>query len=180
MNYKKGFTLIELLVVVAIIGILASVVLTALNGGRIKARDSARISAIRQIRYALELYYYANNNQYPQCLYPVAPCSTTLNGTIFMKTVPKDPLTGLGYTYAARGSGANCTSYHLGTSLEEKTNKILLSGADATAQSVCANSNSGFSGLSYATGGQPCNNNSGTAQPTTAINGETCYDVVGF
>jgi len=37
-QFKKGFTLIELLVVIAIIGLLASIVLTSLNGSRTKAQ----------------------------------------------------------------------------------------------------------------------------------------------
>lgn len=53
---NKGFTLIELLVVVAIIGILASVVLASLNSARVKARDVKRMSDIRQIENALQLY----------------------------------------------------------------------------------------------------------------------------
>lgn len=61
---SRGFTLIELLVVIAIIGILSSVTLSALNAARAKARDAARITAINQMRAALE-NYYANTGRYP-------------------------------------------------------------------------------------------------------------------
>ncbi|MDR3642937.1 MAG: prepilin-type N-terminal cleavage/methylation domain-containing protein [Candidatus Doudnabacteria bacterium] len=61
---QKGFTLIELLVVIAIIGLLASVVLVALNGARAKSRDAKRIADIRQMASAMELFYN-DNNSYP-------------------------------------------------------------------------------------------------------------------
>lgn len=174
---RRGFTLIELLVVIAIIGILSAIVMASLNSARDKARDSARVSDIRQIQYALELYYDANG-KYPTCLFAGGSCGTTvLNGSAYMKTVPKDPGTGLQYSYAALGSGASCTSYHLGTSLESKANRALQSGADSTPKAACTGSAADFSGLSYAAGGQLCNTTAGTAQPTNAANGETCYDV---
>jgi prepilin-type N-terminal cleavage/methylation domain-containing protein len=54
---RKGFTLIELLVVIAIIGFLSSVTLTGVNTARQKARDTRRISDLRQMRIALLFYY---------------------------------------------------------------------------------------------------------------------------
>lgn len=67
MNYfksKKGFTLIELLVVVAIIGVLATVILSSLRGIRDKARDAKYLSRVTAISKAMELYYI-DHNTYP-------------------------------------------------------------------------------------------------------------------
>ncbi len=61
---QQGFTLIELLVVIAIIGLLASVVLLALNSARAKSRDAKRVADVRQMQSALELYFN-DCNSYP-------------------------------------------------------------------------------------------------------------------
>ena len=58
---SRGFTLVELLVVIAIIGILASIILSSLGSAKAQARDARRISDIKEIQLALELYYDANN-----------------------------------------------------------------------------------------------------------------------
>jgi type II secretion system protein G len=76
-NKNKGFTLIELLVVIAIIGLLASVVLLALNSARQKARDAKRIADIRQIASAMELYFNDNNS------YPTASGTDPVAGVTF-------------------------------------------------------------------------------------------------
>ena len=68
-NSEYGFTLIELLVVISIIGLLASVILVSLNGARVKGRDVKRLSDLKQIQTALELYYSDNNH------YPITSCS---------------------------------------------------------------------------------------------------------
>jgi len=112
MQKQKGFTLIELLVVIAIIGLLASVVLVALNSARVKARDTKRKADLSQIVKALEFYY----NDYG--VYPPFRASSSCGGfrndwassycsdpnwlstdANFMKVLaklPKDPLNKLG------------------------------------------------------------------------------------
>lgn len=62
--YTKGFTLIELLVVIAVIIILASIMISSISLSRAKARDTQRISDIRQMRLALELYK-SDHGDYP-------------------------------------------------------------------------------------------------------------------
>ena len=60
----RGFTLIELMVVITIIGLLASMVLSALSSTRVTARDSQRLSEARELMKALELYR-TKNGSYP-------------------------------------------------------------------------------------------------------------------
>lgn len=54
---RKGFTLIEMLIVVMVIGILASAVLVGLGSVQKGARDSRRVSDLKQVQNALELYF---------------------------------------------------------------------------------------------------------------------------
>jgi prepilin-type N-terminal cleavage/methylation domain-containing protein len=63
---RKGFTLIELLIVMAILGVLAVVVLVAINPVQqlARTRDSGRKSAVTQIGHALEAYYTSHGGKY--------------------------------------------------------------------------------------------------------------------
>lgn len=143
---QSGFTLIELLVVVALIGLLASIVLIALQKARVKSRDAKRISDLRQIVSALELYYDANGS------YPPSSCSggydcngyywssdsswNTLQTYLspYLKTLPKDPLNSQGcqgpwnvncyaYSYGNVGNSVYPPQYDL-TALLEDTSSL--------------------------------------------------------
>ncbi|MES2134898.1 MAG: prepilin-type N-terminal cleavage/methylation domain-containing protein [Patescibacteria group bacterium] len=135
---KRGFTLIELLVVIAIIGILSSVVLASLNTARLKSRDARRFSDIKQLQIALALYSDSNSSAYPTTLTALQPT--------YISVVPTDPVGNAAYRYSALGTGATCSSYHLGATLEETTNQGLSGDIDAAAGSACTGSSADFAG----------------------------------
>lgn len=62
-----GFTLIELLIVIAILGVLAIVVLAAIDPIQqlARTRDSGRKSTVTQIGHAVQAYYTSRNATYP-------------------------------------------------------------------------------------------------------------------
>jgi|SRR3989338_705624 len=122
---KKGFTLIELLVVIAIIGLLSTLAVVALSSARLKARDSKRLSDLKQIQTALELYY-TDKSEYPteatavtlgaadyDCLDGdgiVASCATA---PTYMGLIPADPGSN-SYDYTS----ADGTDYSIAAELE--------------------------------------------------------------
>ena len=137
-KHEKGFTLIELLVVIAIIGILATIVLVSLNTARQKARDVRRISDMRQIAMALEMYYDDNTSTgYPGAsgTNQWSAMDTALEGGGYITSVPTDPGTGT-YEYWV---AADNQSYVLNATLEDANNAGLDNDIDAaTLGCTCA------------------------------------------
>ena len=123
---KKGFTLIELLVVIAIIGLLSTLSVLALNGARARARDAKRISDIKQIQTALEMYYNENN------AYPAGLSQLTTTTPPLVRAVPVAPTPVDGgcssanntYTYAATAGVAGVGSYTLSYCLGAGTGNV--------------------------------------------------------
>lgn len=104
---QRGFTLIELLVVIAIIGLLASIISTALSNSRQRARDTRRITDIKQVKTGMDLFF-ADAQGYPDTSVWDAALGGTLqcNGKNLLG-IPHDPLNltqGIDYDYTASGT----------------------------------------------------------------------------
>ncbi|MEK7208627.1 MAG: type II secretion system protein [Patescibacteria group bacterium] len=160
-DYKKesGFTLIELLVVIAIIGILSSVVLASLNSARTKARDASRVTALRQLQLAVELYFDAKSS-YPTDLSQLVG-STNGASLPRLPTDPSSPSENYSYSF---DPGVNPTKYHLGASLEQASGATTLGQGDADANSTLWGGGTKFNGADSAKCG-------------TSIGGLMCYDL---
>lgn len=134
-NTRKAFTLVELLVTIAIIGLLATFVVLSTDSGKTKARDEKRLSDIKNIETALEIYKQNNSGLYPAAITPGSSLKDG-SGMIYLALVPHDPnyngSTSSDYVYQQINSGV---SYALFFSLE-KSNGSLAAGLNAAAPGV--------------------------------------------
>jgi prepilin-type N-terminal cleavage/methylation domain-containing protein len=126
---RKGFTLIEILIVVTIIGLLASTVLVGLAPAQRRGRDTRRISDLKEIQNALELYYNKCGHYPGDSDCGAAPAATfaavsnVLKGSsIGVSQIPDDPSSSKHYQFATNG-----TQYVLAATLEDTNNPVLKS-----------------------------------------------------
>lgn len=162
---SSGFTIVELLIVIVVIGILAAITIVAFNGVQGRARDTQRISAIDDIRKALELYK-ADYGVYPSAInsgtasgggYPgggwevsqIAPTTWLDRLTPYIKTAPVDPINTdsihFFYYYFYTNNAAICGAatpncYVLGISKLDNTNALQIPGVDTSGADAWRNS----------------------------------------
>lgn len=86
----RGFTLIELLIVMAVLGVLAAIVLVAIDPGEQLSRgqDAGKKNSIAQLGHALQAYYTTHDRQYVAAS---ASWITTLVNAGELKSAPKNP-----------------------------------------------------------------------------------------
>lgn len=137
-NNFLGFTLIELLVVIVIIGILATMATVALNSAKQKTRDTKRISDIKQIQTALEVYYN-DHGKYPASITFGSPLTSDDAVITYLNTIPSNPsprndglCPGTNYTYSSDG-----TTYTITYCLGGNVAHIESGGCQATPAQIC-------------------------------------------
>jgi prepilin-type N-terminal cleavage/methylation domain-containing protein len=103
----KGFTLIELLIVMAILGVLAVVVLVAINPVQqlARTRDAGRKSAVTQLGHALEAYYTGRGGVYPGTGVWAATLTASGELSTFPSTIGYSVGTIAGCTFAGGSNG---------------------------------------------------------------------------
>jgi len=166
---RNGFTLIELLVTVSIIGLLSSIASVSYTTVRANARDTKRVSDVKQIQSAIE-FYFEQHSQYPPdgqsgmdgIILGLPGISTFISdggigpeprGMLFMQTVPRNPQPG-GSEYIYRslnrdGTDCNdrsgCYGYALLFSLERNQGSYL-AGPHAVTSEGIAGPEGGYAG----------------------------------
>lgn len=124
----KGFTLIELLITIAILGIAAAIIITAVLVYLSRGRDAKRKSDLQAVKASLE-GYFKNNRVYPAGLCPdfsntvLVGCTnlrTALVNGGYIKALPDDPKNVPPHVYIYAGSASD---YVLMASLENLNDK---------------------------------------------------------
>jgi uncharacterized protein (TIGR02145 family)/prepilin-type N-terminal cleavage/methylation domain-containing protein len=171
MKRRNGFTLIELLVVISLVGMLASVVLAALNGARDKASDAQKMMVVKSVDTALKMYAMnngatpANHNLVNGIAVPAPEGTSAYNQSMqelvdagILPSIPKSSNNSYSY-FDYGGSDAVCATFSatLSTSQTFSNNQIVNgqcvnSGSGSGGSQICGSySITGQDGLTYGT-----------------------------
>ena len=102
---RRGFTLIELLVVIAIIGVITTLILTALGNARGKSNDAKVKAQLSSARARAELFNTNNNSSYNGAAGDISgPCNTA--NSLFT-----DVTSGMSAQLTGLPNGATVTCY---------------------------------------------------------------------
>lgn len=107
-GFLTGFTIIELLVVVAIIGLLSSIISFAVGQSRLRARDTKRVTDMKQIKSGLDLYFTSGSGYPDTVTWSAAEGTQLACGETTVLTVPRDPSFPV-YAYGYTASGSSQT-----------------------------------------------------------------------
>ncbi|HNX10723.1 MAG TPA: FISUMP domain-containing protein [bacterium] len=150
MTKKTGFSLVEMLVALFIIGLISAIVSVSVSSFRQKSRDTERMSDIKQIQAALELYRQSEGS-YPDSLtFGAALMGSTSSTTVYAAKLPTNPITtnhdncsGSEYAYSLNSKG----SYNLEFCLERGEGEMTIgshcarpTGINNSACFVCGDS----------------------------------------
>ena len=118
----RGFTLLELLVMSACILLLTAVIVAVFSTAGRKSDDTTKISALAQVRWALNLYIN-ENGYFPTTTALLVPKDITSvdPSIIYQATNPDNSV-----------CSSKCLSFHLGVALTQN-NPVLLHDADINA-----------------------------------------------
>lgn len=119
LKMKKSFTLLEMLIVLGIIALVLSVLSVSFATTQKKSRDAKRKGDLKALQSGLEQYYATCNFTYPTgTLSTSVACGAS---PAIIPTVPKDPKTGVVYTYSPTGTSPNIVGFGICTTLESES-----------------------------------------------------------
>lgn len=121
MKNNKAFTLLELIVVIAIVGLLITISIAFLSDAKQRGTDTGRISAVNQVKNALNIYF--NDANGGNGFYPIGTGTTTLTSSLVPKYITS-------INPNIKYDSATGATYHLGIALLGSDNKVLSSDRD--------------------------------------------------